>query len=291
MCSTINRNGLLEEFKSYLSSSALAPATIVNYLADLRAFLRWSQKTQDVTRSPLCLESSDIQDFCSYLREEKGHRPSTVNRRLQALRKFFTLAVEQGWTETNPAEDVPLLDERVSDRSRSLTQEDIDRLLDVVRQAHSRQAARDMAVIQLLLGAGLKLSELTDLRLADLHLDTGQPCLEIRDASGDSSRIVSVEDEVYEALQRYLPARKAAPGVEHVCVNRDGNPLSTRSVQRLLRHYAQAAGLDGLTTQALRYVYARRVYESSGDLKTVARTLGHRHLATTIRYLRPISEE
>ncbi len=288
---TINRDGLLEEFRSYLSSSALAPATIVNYLADLRAFLRWSEETRHATCSPLRLESSEIQDFCAYLREDKGHTPSTVNRRLQALRKFYTLAVEQGWTEANPAEDVSLLDERVSDRSRSLTQEDVDRLLDVVRQAHSRQAARDLAVIQLLLGAGLKLSELTDLRLTDLHLDAGQPHLEVRDASGDSSRVVLLEDEVCDALQSYLPARRAAPGVDHVCVNRDGNPLSTRSVQRLLRHYAQAAELDGLTTQALRYVYASRVYESSGDLKTVARNLGHRHLATTIRYLRPVSEE
>ena len=88
-----------------------------------------------------------------------------------------------------------------------------------------------------------------------------------------------------------LPVRKAAQGVDYFCVNRDGNALSTRSVQRLLRHYAHAAELDGLTTQSLRFVYATRIYESSGDLKLVARYLGHRHLATTIRYLRPGSDE
>jgi integrase/recombinase XerC len=70
-------------------------------------------------------------------------------------------------------------------------------------------------------------------------------------------------------------------------VNRDGNPLSTRSVQRLLHRYAQKAGLSSLTTQALRYYYARSIYEQSGDLQTVAAMLGHRHLATTVRYLRP----
>ena len=59
-------------------------------------------------------------------------------------------------------------------------------------------------------------------------------------------------------------------------------------MQRLLHRYAQQADLDGLTTQALRYVYAKRVYESCGDLKSVAHMLGHRHLATTIRYLRPV---
>jgi integrase/recombinase XerC len=237
------------------------------------------------------LDTSDIEDFCTYLRDEKGNAPSTVNRRLQALRKFFSLAVAQGWTQSNPAEKVPLLDECVSERSRSLTQDDVDRLLEAVQQSRSRQAARDLAVIQLLLGAGLKLGELTELRLEDVHLDAGQPYLDVRDASGDSSRNVVLEDQVCDALCSYLPARKAARGVDHFCVNRDGNALSTRSVQRLLRQYAHAAELDGLTTQSLRYVYATRIYESSGDLEMVARYLGHRHLATTIRYLRPGSDE
>jgi len=287
----INSNGLLEQFEECLSNAALAPATIVNYLADLRAFLRWSEETRDADCSPLCLDTSDIEDFCTYLQDNKGNAPSTVNRRLQALRKFYNLAVAQGWTESNPAENASLLDERVSERSRSLTQDDVDRLLEAVRQSRSRQAARDLAVIQLLLGAGLKLGELTELRLGDVHLDAGNPYLDVRDPSGGASRKVALEAEVCDALRRYLPVRKAAEDVDHFCVNRDGNALSTRSVQRLLRHYAHAAELDGLTTQSLRFVYATRVYESSGDLAMVARVLGHRHLATTIRYLRPGSDE
>jgi integrase/recombinase XerC len=237
------------------------------------------------------MEPDDIGDFCAYLRETKGQAPATINRRLQALRKFYRLAVEEGWSEINPAEDVPLMGESVSERSRSLDQDDVDRLLAAVRQGRPRQAARDLAVIQLLMGAGLKLGELTQLEMGDVHLDANKPYLEVRDPSGDSSRTVYLEEEVCAALRGYLPTRKAAPGVHHLCVNRDGNPLSTRSVQRLLHRYAQAAGLDGLTTQALRYVYASTLYESSGDLKLVARYLGHRHLATTIRYLRPSSDE
>lgn len=253
--------------------------------------MRWSKETRDAACSPLCLETSDIESFCAYLRDEKGNAPSTVNRRLQALRKFFDLAVTLGWAQGNPAERVSLLDERVSERSRSLTQSDVTHLLQAVQQSRSRQAGRDLAVIQLLLGAGLKLGELTELRLEDIHLDAEQPYLDVRDLSGDPSRNVVLEDNVCEALRSYLPVRKAAQGVDHFCVNRDGNALSTRSVQRLLRHYAHAADLDGLTTQSLRYVYATRIYESSSDLKTVSNYLGHRHLATTIRYLRPGSDE
>jgi integrase/recombinase XerC len=287
----INSNGLLDSFEAHLSSLALAPATVVNYMADLRAFLRWSKENSDAACSPLCLEPADIQEFCAYLRETKGHTPSTVNRRLQALRKFYSLATELGWSEANPAEEVALMEEKVSERSRSLSAEDVDQLMASVRRGRPRQAARDMAVVQLMLGAGLKLGELTELRLPDLHLDADRPHLDVRDASGEVAREVLLDEDVRDALREYLPARKAAAGVDHVCVNRDGNPLSTRSVQRLLHHYAKAAGLEGLTTQALRYVYARKVYESSGDLKTVAECLGHRHLATTIRYLRSSSEE
>ncbi len=253
--------------------------------------MRWSEETRDAACSPLCLDTSDIEDFCTYLRDDKGNAPSTVNRRLQALRKFFTLAVAQGWAQSNPAEDASLLDERVSGRSRSLTKVDVRRLLNVVRQSRSRQAARDLAVIQLLLGAGLKLGELTELCLEDVHLDAEPPCLDVRDTSGQLSRTVVLADDVCEALRSYLRVRKVVEGVKHFCVNRDGNALSARSVQRLLRHYARAADLDGLTTQSLRYVYATRIYESSGDLRTVANYLGHRHLATTIRYLRPGSDE
>jgi len=160
-----------------------------------------------------------------------------------------------------------------------------------VPNGNTRWTKRDRVIIQMLMGAGLKLSELTDLRLSDVDLETDEPYLYIREGSGDSGRIVPLDDQVYEAVCGYLPTRQATLGVDHLCVNRDGNPLSTRSVQRILHHYARAAGLKGLTTQALRYVYAKKVYESCGDLKTVARLLGHRHLATTIRYLRPSSPQ
>lgn len=287
----IDSNGLLEKFEAHLTSSALAPATVANYMADLRAFLRWSEETIDSACSPLYRDKADIEEFCSYLRETKGQAPSTINRRIQALRKFYGLATAEGWMEDNPAEEVSLLREDVSDRSRSLTPEDVSRLLAAVRQSSSRRASRDWVVIHLLLKAGLKLGELTELLLADVHLDAGQPYLIVRGKNEDPARRVPLEADTCRALADYMPKRRAAPGVRHVCVNRDGKPLSTRSIQRLLRRYAKAAGLDGLTTQALRYIYARKVYDKSGDVKTVARRLGHRHLATTIRYLRISSEE
>jgi integrase/recombinase XerC len=284
----------LEQFEAHLESSALASATVVNYLADLRAFLRWSERsfggcpsgTVSPNGQPFDLGAADIEAFCTYLQETKNQVPATVNRRIQTLRKFYDFAIEQGWASSNPASEVQLLTEVVSERTRSLTTEDVSCLLLAVRRAPSRRAARDWAIIQVLLGAGLKLGELTELRLADLRLEADQPHLCVEGTAEEPTRRVPLEEETCSALHAYLPKRKASPGVKHLFVNRDGNPLSTRTVQRLLHQYARMAGLDNLTSQALRYVYATRLYEECGDLETVARRLGHRHLATTSRYLR-----
>jgi site-specific recombinase XerD len=285
---TIGSQELLQQFEVHLSDSALAPATVVNYLADLRAFLRWSEESKGAEISPMDLESQDIESFCSYLRATKGQAPSTVNRRLQALRKFYSFAMAQGWTDQNPAEAVALLSETVSVRSRFLTLSDISRLLDAVKAGNPRWADRDWAIMQVFLRAGLKLSELTGLCLSDVELEGDAPCLRVRGTPREGDRRIPVDAELRSALVSYLPTRRAAPGVDRFFVNRDGNPLSTRSVQRLLHHYAQAAEVDGLTTQALRYEYARKIAENNDDLSSIARLLGHRHIATTIRYLRPM---
>jgi integrase/recombinase XerC len=285
-------NGLFRQFEAHLQSSALAEATVVNYLADLRAFLRWSRLANGGDCSPLNLDASNIQAYRSYLQDTKGHVPATINRRLQALRKFYDLCVAQGWTSANPASRVALLEEVASERTRSLTADDISRLEEAVRRGHPNRAARDWAVLQVLLGAGLKLGELSQLRLADVHLEADPPYLMIRGTTDPLERNVPLEAQTTSALRTYLGSRRAKPGVDRFFVNRDGNTLSTRSVQRLIRRYAEAAGLSNLTTQSLRYVYAKRIYESEGDLKMVAYLLGHQHLSTTIRYLQPcLSEE
>ncbi len=258
-------------------------------MADLRAFLRWSRKTRGSAASSLDCRAADIEAYCLYLQDSQEHAPATVNRRLQALRKFYSHAQDQGWTGANPAAEVSLLGEMVSKRSRFLTAADVSRLLAAVQQGRPRFLARDWGLFQVFLGAGLKLSELIMLQVDDVFVEGSEPTLQVRGASGERERTIPLDSEVADALRSYLEERAAAPGVTHLFVNRDGNPLSARSVQRLLHHYAEKAGLQGLTSQAMRYQYARKVYEKSGDLEAVARLLGHRHLATTIRYLRPAS--
>ncbi len=284
-----NDDRLVELFEEHLAHSALAPVTIVNYLADLRAFLRWGKTAKGADCSPFCLNVQDVGSYCDYM-QTKGHAGATVNRRLQALRKFYDLAVQQGWIDANPADPVPLLSDVSSQRNQNRNTTKVERLLAAVQCHEQEWPPRDRAVVQAMIGAGLKLGELIQLREADVHLDGDQPHL-VAGSNSDrqSGRTVPLADAVRDAMQAYLPTRKAAPGVDRFFVNQDGRPLSTRTIQRLLHTCARAAGLDSLTAQDLRYVYAKTAYDQCGDVKEIARLLGHRHLATTIRYLRPNS--
>lgn len=285
---TINRDGLLAQFEGHLSRSALAPLTIVNYLADLRAFLRWHEAANGADTSPLDLASHHIDAYCRYLRETRRHATSTVNRRLQALRKFYDFCIGEGWTAANPAGEVALLGDTSPQRVQCRTDADVERVMVAIQARNGHWPPRDRAILEVLLGAGLKLGELIALRLDEVFLDGAQPHLYVNDCAG---RDVPLGAEACEILRAYARSRRAAPGIDRFFVNQDGNPLSTRSVQRLLHDCARAAGLDGLTAQDLRYIYARTVYDRCGDARHVGYLLGHRHLATTIRYLRPDSSE
>jgi len=286
----INDDRLVQLFEEHLADSALAPVTIVNYLADLRAFLRWGESAKGADCSPFCLNAQDIGAYCAFLLQTRGHAGATVNRRLQALRKFYDLAVQQGWIAANPADPVPLLSDVSPQRNQNRSATDVERLLTAVQRHEQEWPPRDRAVVQAMIGAGLKLGELIRLKKADVRLDSDQPHLVVcSNQHGQPGRTVPLQGAVCDAMRAYLPTRKAAPGVDRFFVNQDGRPLSTRTIQRLLRTCAGAAGLGGLTAQDLRYIYARTAFDQCGDVKEIARLLGHRHLATTIRYLRPIS--
>jgi site-specific recombinase XerD len=283
----INDDRLVELFEEHLADSALAPVTIINYLADLRAFLRWGETAKGADFSPFHLDAQDIGAYCAYLLQAKGHAGATVNRRLQALRKFYDLAVQQGWIAANPADPVPLLSDVRPQRNQHRSAADVERLLTAVQRHQQEWPPRDRAVVQAMIGAGLKLGELIRLKAADVHLDDDQPHLVVCSNPDGPRRIVPLKSAVCDAVRAYLPTRKAALGVDRFFVNQEGRPLSTRTIQRLLHTCAAAAGLDSLTAQDLRYIYAKTTYDQCDDVKEIARLLGHRHLATTIRYLRP----
>lgn len=234
---------LLAAFKRYLIDQALSPTTIVNYLADVRAFASWYARENGALRVPLSLDVGHIRDYCDYLQTVEGRAPSTINRRLQALRKFCRFARQAGWLDSNPAAQVGLLPDPQAPFPRTLSPVEVERLLEAIRvtgeglpkrggAARARRIQRDRAILQLLLYAGLKVKELVALRRSDVQLGPEGGSLVVRGRDGHPSRRVPLDAATCQTLRQHLSVCPSLPEDGYLFLSQRGTPISPRSVHR-----------------------------------------------------------
>jgi len=286
-----NVEKLFTRFEEHLARLALASRTIVNYLADLRALARWHADVKGATSSLLELTPGDIRKYRSYMQTNEGWTPATINRRLQAVRKFYGFAMETGLTASNPASEVQLIPMPESDSPRALDPREVTNLLQAVQGGRPSLVKRDYAIIQLLLQTGIKLGELTRLRLSDVQLrGNGEGMLLVeggnpREGNGNKRRQVPLNSLACTALRDYLRVRPPSASTENLFLSQEGSCISKRTVQRLIRLYTQAAGLEDVSAHALRHTFAMSTLADTGDVLLVSRLLGHRCMETTTKYL------
>jgi site-specific recombinase XerD len=287
----INDQEWLAQFKRYLLASDLAPVTVSNYLTDLQAFAPWLRQRAKGQASLLSINPADVRDYCVYLQTTKQFSPVTINRRLQAIRKFAKFALATGLTETNPIAGLKLLQEERATGGRMLSPDEAARLIETVQNGQRSLVKRDLAIVLLVLQAGLKVGELVNLRVADFEPLQEGGAITVRRQDQGRRRTVFLSPEVCSALQAYLRVRLAPPTVEHLFLSQKGAPISARSIQRLIREHAAAAGLGEVSASTLRRTYAQTVWEKTGDLSQVASALGHTRLKSTIRYITCLLED
>ena len=255
---------LLARFEEYLVLTQLSPSTVVNYLADLRAVVRWGDDQAGPDFLLVTLTPDTIRAYRAHLLEEKACAAATVNRRLQTLRKFCAFAVQMGQMTVSPTEGIDLVQDGDGDSTpAALTSEQIEELLRAPSRGQPSLARRDTAILMLLLHTGLRVNELIELRLDDVqfdypgvHLTVGVPPRRGKNGSHSETRQIPLEGEARQALCDYLSVRPQLEGEDHLFLSREGRPLSGRSVQRTVSILARSAGLDGVSPQVLRRTYA-----------------------------------
>jgi site-specific recombinase XerD len=276
-------NNLMARFEKHLMKLGLSPATVVNYLADMRGVARWCVESGQGC-SLLNLTTDDVRAYCRHLRARRGLSPATVNRHLQAVRKFYDFAQQADLMESNPATEVRPIQAPPTLR-KALHDEEIARLLEALQTGRPSLAKRDYAIIQLLLQTGIKVGELTELQLADIELTDSRGTLTVKGNGGNSDRCIPLNASAFQSLQEYLRVRPPAPNGKHLFLSQEGNSISVRTVQRLVNVYTKAADLTGVSAHTLRYTFATSMLEETGDVATVANLLGHRSVETILRYI------
>jgi integrase/recombinase XerC len=277
---------ILAKFEGWLVDRRLSSSTIVNYLADLRTFLRWGEVEFGPEFTLIRVHQEHIRMYRYHLTEQLRRASSTTNRHLMALRKFFAFAQETGEAPVNPTGGVALVQNDGQAASQPLSEKDTEKLLQAAGSgSRAGLVRRDVAILQLMLHTGLRVSEIVELRREDMVFDNPGLRLRVRNGLDEKERYLPLCNDVCKALNKYLDMRPQTNATDHFFLNQQGHAVSDRTVQRIISDSAKSAGLKGISAQSLRRTFALQLLEETNDLELVSQRLGHQNSAITAQYL------
>ena len=196
----------LAQFRASLAREDLSPATLRGYLYDLRHFLHWYQGLQDGPFGPDRLAEYDLIAYRQQM-IAAGRRPATINRRLEALRRLGRWAHTSGMLAVDVVHDVRPV-RTVRDRQPvGLTDPEVHAMLRAAGASGHGLAARNYALVQLMLQAGIRVGELATLRIADVTINDRSGSLRIREGKGLKAREVPLNATARRAIRAYLDGR------------------------------------------------------------------------------------
>ncbi|MEM7364749.1 MAG: tyrosine recombinase XerC [Pseudomonadota bacterium] len=281
----------IADFLNYLRAERrLATNTVANYQRDLSHIAtffaeRAPQSGQSVwTR----LTTHDIRAYIS-ARHQQGLASASLARCLSAVRAFFDYLIREGVTTTNPAMGIrPPKGRRKL--PKTLDTDQISQLLSF--NDSSWHGIRDRCMLELMYSSGLRLSELTGIRLNDI--DWQENTVRVT-GKGSKTRVLPIGSVAIEWLEKWVEVRNEIPrrneqAVVHVepdalFLSQRGLPISPRTVQKRLSQWAQSQHIHGgAHPHMLRHSFASHLLESSGDLRAIQELLGHSNISTTQIY-------
>ncbi|HUX67991.1 MAG TPA: tyrosine recombinase XerC [Terriglobales bacterium] len=270
-----------EFLRRYLQGERNAsPHTLRNYGTDLRQYAAHLGEGAELEE----VEPGRIRGFLAQLYEQ-GCGKATVARHLAALRSFYRYCAREGYVRDNPAR--LLASPKLGRRLPTIpTAEQVNQLLDRPAAEEGSFPEREQALLELLYGSGLRVSELTGLDVKDV--DFAQGMLRVT-GKGRRQRVVPFGRKAAAALQAYLARRRELAltprGNPALFLNQRGGRLTPRSVARIVKASARRFGLPlDLHPHALRHAFASHLLGEGADLRAIQEMLGHQSLATTQRY-------
>ena len=272
----------LELFADYLAfDRGLSDRTVSAYQRDLVRFLAFLEEVG--RRSPREVQASDLREYIYHL-TEAGMAATSIRRAQSALRTYFAFLLGEGTVEEDPTErmESPKVGRILPD---TLSREEVFSLLEAPDATH-RLYWRDRAILEVLYGSGLRVSELAGLGLTDA--DPGEGVLLVF-GKGSKERLVPLGGAASRALDRYLrevrPTLEKGKGRGRIFLNARGTPISRTAVWTLVKKAARRAGIEkDVSPHTLRHSFATHLLEGGADLAAVQELLGHADISTTQIY-------
>jgi integrase/recombinase XerC len=279
---------LIESFLDHLRfEKNSSPNTINSYARDLTEFHVYLTGGDPESEVDLAdIDHITIRDFLGEL-YRKGNRKSSVARKLAAIRSFFRHLHREGKVRQNPARLVQT-PKQPRKNPDCLSEAEVEAFLSLPDDT-TPKGARDLAILELLYGSGLRVSELVALNVEDCSLV--QRLLKVR-GKGRKERLAPFGEKARGALQRYLAIRlvllaraRLAREPNALFLNLRGARITARSIQRMIENYVRegALALD-VHPHLFRHSFATHLLNRGADLRTIQELLGHKELSTTQKY-------
>lgn len=254
--------------------------TLDAYQRDLNKLLDFLRKA-DV--APFDVKLEDLQQFAASLHEH-GIGSKSQARILSGVRAFYRFLVLDGYLEVDPTEllESPHLPKHLPEY---LTTDEVDMLQDSI-DLSTNEGHRNRAIIEVLFSCGLRVSELTNLKLSDLFLE--EQFIRVM-GKGNKERLVPISDRAIEELGYWFDDRRQMtikPGEEdYVFLNRRGHHLTRTMILIMIKRQAEAAGIKKtISPHTLRHSFATALLRGGADLRVIQDLLGHSNIGTTEMY-------
>jgi integrase/recombinase XerD len=271
---------LADQFTHHLRvERGLSTNTVESYSHDLTRFFEFLEKRNVPSPSA---SQVDLMDYVSSLAGRLSTR--SIARNLSAVKMFYRFLVSDGKIEGNPARllSAPKLPRRLP---HVLSTEEVERLL-AQPDAPTGRGKRDRAMLELLYATGLRVSELVNLKIANINLEAGY----VRTVGkGSKERMVPVGTKALEALKEYLTQWRASfmkqRASSYLFLNPRGKPLTRQGFWKIIKRYGLVAGIrKEISPHSLRHSFASHLLEHGADLRSVQIMLGHSDISTTQIY-------
>lgn len=280
----------IDKYLRYLKIERNAsPHTITSYETDLSQFLTFCSahfEEEEEELNPNLIERITIRLWLGEL-SERGLAKSSIARKVAAVRSFFKYCFKRGMVEQNPAHllIVPKKDQPLP---KTANAEDLSRMMELA-EGNTPESAQDRAILELLYGTGIRLSELISMNEEDINFTLNQ--IKVL-GKGAKQRIVPIGKRAKEALQRHLNTKTELYGertdedaFSAVFLAANGQRIYPRAVQRLVKDYLQRASeVTQKSPHVLRHSFATHLLDRGADIRVIKELLGHANLAATQVY-------
>ena len=273
---------IIAEFEAYLfREKGMAKNSLLAYHRDIRGFADYL-KERNIRRFS-DVNNATVISYVLYLKKI-GRSTSTINRTTASIRSFYNFLIRRGDITENPAERIraPRQEKKIPEY---LTTEEMELVL--AQPDNTRKGIRDRAILELMYATGMRVSEVVMLDVGDVNLKMDfVACGQDR----ESGRIIPIGKICREALTDYLENDRSSmltnSSEQAFFVNYNGRRLTRQGLWKIIRHYAEKAGIrKRITPQMLRHSFAIHMLQNGADLKSLQELLGHEDAAATQVYL------